>query len=314
MPRHIMLVVTAIIADGPDTRRLVLRDADGWPLPRWKPGAHLDLQVPGIGPRAYSLCGDAADRDSWEIAVRRETASRGGSAWVHDVLREGDAVAVSMPRCTFPIADEASRHVMIAGGIGVTPFLAMAHEFERRGVAWTLHLLFRGAPPCGLALDGLGRSGSVRLHDTAGGPRPGWKSLLGERPEPDLHAYCCGPQAMLDAFAAATREWPAGSTSIEHFVPPPLPAVEGAKGYTLRRSTTGAETAVDSGGSMLDALRSLGATVDASCEGGICGACEVRWLEGEPIHRDRVLTPERRRTHLMACVAQCASDRLVVEA
>jgi vanillate O-demethylase ferredoxin subunit len=313
MPQHIALQVARVISDGPGTRRLVLRDVDGWPLPRWKPGAHLDIQVPGIGPRAYSLCGDPARQDAWEIAVRREAESRGGSAWLHDVLREGDEVAVSMPRCTFPIAHGASRHVMIAGGIGVTPFLAMAHAFERSGASWTLHLLSRGAPPCGSALEGLAHTGRLRMHDTSQRARPGWEALLDGGCAPGLHAYCCGPQAMLDGFAAATAEWPAGTASIEHFVPPPLAEVEGAQRYRLRRSIGGAEMEVESGGSMLAALRQLGAKVDSSCEGGICGACEVRWLEGEPFHRDRVLSPERRRTHLLACVAQCASGHLVVE-
>ncbi|MDB5317309.1 MAG: Vanillate O-demethylase ferredoxin subunit [Rhodospirillales bacterium] len=314
MPRHIMLVVARIVADGPATRRLVLRDPDGWPLPRCRPGAHLDLHVPGVGPRAYSLCGDPVVQDSWEIAVRREAESRGGSAWVHDALSEGDAVAVSMPRCTFPIADAASRHVMVAGGIGVTPFLAMACEFERRGADWTLHLLSRGEPPCASALERLAQTGKIRIHDTTRTARPGWEAMLGASAAPGLHAYCCGPEVMLDGFAHATQGWPTGTTSIEHFVPPPLPAAEGAVRYSLRRSVAGTEMVVESGESMLTALRALGAKVEASCEGGICGACEVRWLEGEPIHRDRVLTPERRRTHLMACVAQCASERLVVDA
>ncbi|MBV1795878.1 PDR/VanB family oxidoreductase [Siccirubricoccus sp. G192] len=313
MPQHITLVVRRAIPDGPGTRRLVLQDPDGWPLPRWKPGAHLDIHVPGIGHRAYSMCGDTARADTWEIAVKRETTSRGGSAWVHDVLNEGDVVAASMPRCTFPIADGAARHVMVAGGIGVTPFLAMAHEFERRRAEWALHVLSRGEPPCATALAGCAQTGRIRVYDTTKMARPSWDALLDGGPAPGLHSYCCGPQAMLDGFEEATGNWPAGTTSIEHFVPPTLPAAEGAKAYTLCRSTTRGEMEVEPGGSMLAALWELGAKVDASCEGGICGACEVRWLEGEPIHRDRVLTPERRRTHLLACVAQCSSERLVVE-
>jgi vanillate O-demethylase ferredoxin subunit len=313
MPHHITLVVRRAVPDGPGTRRLVLQDPDGWPLPRWRAGAHLDIHVPGIGNRAYSLCGDRARADSWEIAVKRAAGSRGGSAWVHDGLNEGDVVAASMPRCTFPIVEGAARHVMVAGGIGVTPFLAMAHELERRGAGWTLHLLSRGEPPCGSVLAGWAHAGRIRVHDTTKGARPSWDALLGG-PAPGLHAYCCGPQAMLEDFAQATGGWPAGTTSVEHFVPPPLPAAEGARAYRLCRSATGAEAEVAPGGSMLAALRQLGASVDASCEGGICGACEVRWLAGEPIHRDRVLSPERRRTHLMACVAQCASERLVVGA
>jgi vanillate O-demethylase ferredoxin subunit len=310
MARHIALVVEQALEDGPLTRRLVLRDPDGWPLPRWKPGAHLDLMVPGIGPRAYSLCGDPATTDRWEVAVKREPASRGGSAWLHEALRPGDAVDATMPRCTFPIAANANRHVMVAGGIGVTPLLAMARALERQGADWALHLLCRGAPPCGEVLTALGPR--VQVRDTLRASRPAWDRLLGT-PEPGLHAYCCGPEAMLDGFASATARWPEGSATMEHFVPPPLPTAEGAVPYTLRRAATGEEATVEAGGSMLAALRGLGVKVDTSCEGGICGACEVRWVEGTPIHRDRVLSPERRKTHLMACVAQCASSHLVVE-
>lgn len=314
MPQHITLVVRRAIPDGPGTRRLILQDPDGWNLPRWKPGAHLDIHVPGIGHRSYSLCGDTARADTWKIAVKREPASRGGSTWVHDVLHEGDVLAASMPRCTFPIAGGATRHVMVAGGIGVTPFLAMAYAFERRRAEWALHVVSRGEPPCRTALASWARTGRIRVYDTLRVARPSWNELLRPGPAPGLHAYCCGPQTMLDAFEQATATWPSGTTSIEHFIPPPPPAAEGAKSYILRRSTTGAEMEVEAGASMLAALWELGAKVDASCEGGICGACEVRWLEGQPIHRDRVLSPERRRTHLMACVAQCASERLVVEA
>ena len=118
-------------------------------MPRVKAGAHLDLLAPGTGMRSYSLCGDPAISDRWEIAVKREKASRGGSIWLHDELKVGDPVAASMPRCNFPIWDEASRHIMIAGGIGVTPFLAMAPVLERSAVEWVLHVLHRGGlPPC----------------------------------------------------------------------------------------------------------------------------------------------------------------------
>jgi ferredoxin-NADP reductase len=247
MPKHITLVVRRAISDGPGTRRLVLQDPDGWPLPRWKPGAHLDLHVPGIGHRSYTMCGDTARTDTWEIAVRRETTSRGGSAWLHDVLNEGDVVAASMPRCTFPIADSATRHVMVAGGIGVTPFLAMGYEFERRGAEWALHVLSRGETPCATALAGWAHTGRIRVHDTTRLARPSWDELLSCGPVPGLHAYCCGPQAMLDGFEKATATWPARTTSIEHFVPPTLPAAEGAKSYRLCRSTTEAEMEVELG-------------------------------------------------------------------
>jgi len=314
MPRHIALRVTASRAAGPGVRRLTLRDPDGYPLPGVKPGAHLDLVIPGIGMRAYSLCGDPAIGDHWEIAVKREAASRGGSAWLHDALAVGDPVEASMPRCTFPIAAAASRHVMIAGGIGVTPFLAMAPVLDRAGADWLLHVLYRGAtPPCPEDLAPWIAAGRVVPHDTLSAPRPALAALLGPS-APGTQAYCCGPAAMLDAFEAATADWPEGTALIEHFVPPDLPPDPDARPYTLVLARTGASAEVPAGGSMLVALRELGAQVDASCQGGICGACEVPWLDGVPVHRDRVLPPTRRATHLICCVAGCASSRLVVDA
>lgn len=312
MARHIELRVAEARPAGHGILRLTLRDPDGWPLPRVKPGAHLDLHVPGVGPRAYSLCGDPAVQDSWTVAVKREAESRGGSAWVHG-LREGDPVAASMPRCTFPLAEGATRHVMIAGGIGVTPFLAMAPALERVGADWTLHLLHRGALPCPDDLAPWLARGRAVAHDTTVMPRPSLDALLGPY-QPGLQALCCGPAAMIEAFEQATAAWPAGAARAEHFVPPVLPPDPAARPYTLVLAGSGASAEVPAGGSMLVALRALGAKVDASCEGGICGACKVRWLEGEPLHRDRVLIPAERGTHLMACVAGCASDRLVLDA
>ncbi|WP_338664546.1 PDR/VanB family oxidoreductase [Pararoseomonas sp. SCSIO 73927] len=312
MPRHIELRVAEARPAGPGILRVTLRDPDGWPLPRVRPGAHLDLHVPGVGPRAYSLCGDPAVQDSWTVAVKLESESRGGSAWVH-ALAQGDAVAASMPRCTFPLAEGAVRHVMVAGGIGVTPFLAMAPVLERAGADWTLHLLHRGGLPCPEELAPWLESGRAVAHDTAAMPRPGLESLLGPH-RPGLQAYCCGPTAMIESFERATAAWPTGSARAEHFVPPVLPPDPDARPYTLVLAGSGAAAEVPAGGSMLVALRALGAKVEASCEGGICGACKLRWLEGAPVHRDRVLTPQERETHLMACVAGCASGRLVVEA
>ena len=310
MPRHIALRVTAAHPAGLGLRRLTLQDPDGYELPPVRPGAHVDLVVPG-GMRSYSLCGDPAVSDRWEIAVKLEAASRGGSAWLHG-LGVGDDVAAAMPRCTFPLAPDATRHVMVAGGVGVTPFLSMAPVLARSNSDWVLHVLHRGAPPCPADLAPWVQQGRAVLHDTSAGPRPALAALL----DPfgmGTHAYCCGPAPMLAAFEQATAEWLAGTATMEHFAAPELAADPAARAYTAVRAATGATIEVAAGSSLLAALRALGADVDASCEGGICGACEVRWLEGEPVHRDRVLAPARRATHLISCVAGCASARLVID-
>jgi vanillate O-demethylase ferredoxin subunit len=219
-----------------------------------------------------------------------------------------------MPRCTFPLSPEARRHLMVAGGIGVTPFLAMAPVLERAGAEWTLFLMHRGgAPPCAAELAPWIATGRAVVCDTAARGRPAMAAILGTFAA-GVQAYCCGPGGMLEEFARLTAEWPDGAARVEHFVPPPLPPDPRARPYLLVRASTGAAVEVAAGGSMLTALHDIGAAVDYSCEGGVCGACEVRWLEGEPVHRDRVLSPARRATHLMACVAGCASARLVVAA
>ncbi|HYZ32833.1 MAG TPA: ferredoxin reductase, partial [Crenalkalicoccus sp.] len=172
--RHIHCVVAEAAPAGPAIRRLVLMDPEGWQLPRFRPGAHVDLHLPGADGapmvRAYSLCGDPAQQDRYVIAVKRGAAGRGGSAFLHDRLAVGDAVALSLPRCTFPLAAEARRHVFIAGGIGVTPFLAMAAALDRTGGEYLLHLVHRGAPPLAEALAPLVARGRAVLHDTEAAP------------------------------------------------------------------------------------------------------------------------------------------------
>lgn len=310
--KRVQTVLREAAPAGPGVRRLVLMDPDGWPLPKAKPGAHIDLHLPGGLVRAYSLCGDPAQPDRYAVAVKREEGGRGGSAFVHDALAVGDAIGVSLPRCTFPLAADAAEHAFIAGGIGVTPFLPMALAAERAGTPWRLLLLHRGAPPLPDELAPLVETGRVVLHDTARAPRPALAALLGPA-APGRHAYCCGPAGMIAGFEAATADWPAGTAHVERFVPPPLAPAPGARPFTLVLARSRREAALPAGAPLLPAIRALGAEVEASCEGGICGACRVRWLEGPPLHRDRVLRPDERGRDVMVCVAGCAGPRLVLD-
>lgn len=309
--RGIKTVVDTVEEGGPGIRVYVLRDPDRWELPPFRPGAHIDVYLPGALTRTYSLCNDPADDKRYVIAVKREPSGRGGSIRLHDDVRTGDALAVSLPRGGLPLAD--ARHVtFVAGGIGVTPFLSAAAALTRLRRDFTLHVVARGEPPLGALLAPHRASGRAILHDTAASDRPVLDALIAASPVQSTLA-CCGPLGMLDDFERATKAWPAEHVHIERFVPPPLPVDPTARAYTLVLARSGREIAIGSGESMLDALTGAGVDIPASCHGGICGACRVDWLAGSPVHRDRVLTPAERTRTLMACVSGSADDRLVVD-
>jgi ferredoxin-NADP reductase len=245
------------------------------------------------------------------IAVKREPHGRGGSLVLHDRVSVGDVLGVSLPRRGLTLVDGAKRHVFVAGGIGITPFLSLAATLRRAGAEFILHLCARGEPPLRASVEPLAMSGRAVFHDTRAG-RPDLAALIGS-PDPETQLYCCGPRGMIAAFeeAAMRAGWPQGQTHVEHFVP--LPTEHDGPRYVIVLARSRISGEVPAGGSALAALRALGVEVDASCEGGICGACRVRWLEGPPIHRDRVLSPAERERDVMVCVSGCAGPRLVVD-
>ena len=309
----IKTIVDAVEDAGTGVKLFSLVDPDHWELPPFRAGAHIDLHLPGGLVRTYSLCNDPADNTRYLVAVKREPAGRGGSALLHDEVKAGDSIGVSLPRGGLPFEAGVSRFVFVAGGIGVTPFLSAAALLLRTGRPdFTLHLMARGEPPLAYLLAPLKRSGHLVLHDTAVTSRPDIAALIG-RPSPGIAIACCGPASMIDDFEKASRGWPEERVHIERFVPPVLPVDPNARPYTLALSRSKIETRVGPGQTMLAALLGLGIDIPASCCGGICGACKVDWLEGRPIHRDRVLSPAERARSLMVCVAGSADDRLVLD-
>jgi ferredoxin-NADP reductase len=311
--RTIKTVVQAIDDGGAGIKVFVLADPEGWELPPFKPGAHIDLHLPGGFVRTYSLCNDPADNARYVVAVKREAGGRGGSVVLHDAVSVGDVIGVSLPRGGLHLDEGVTRFAFIGGGIGVTPFLSAANYLKRTGrTDFKLHVIARGALPLPDLLAPLVQSGHVVVHDTAATPRPEMLELIGAT-SPGVAIACCGPESMIDAFEQASHDWPSASVHVERFVPPPLVVDPDAVPYRLVLARTKREIDVPLGKTMLAALQEAGIDIPASCCGGICGSCRVDWLEGRPVHRDRVLSPAEREHSLMVCVTGSADDRLVLD-
>ncbi|MEV6419714.1 PDR/VanB family oxidoreductase [Streptomyces sp. NPDC051662] len=308
------LVVAERVESADDVISLVLRHPDGESLPEWQPGAHIDLLLDGGLVRHYSLCGDPGDRSSWRIGVLRVPEGRGGSAYVHGKLHPGTPVRVRGPRNSFPLRP-AGRYLFMAGGIGITPVLPMIAAVEATGAGW--RLLYGGRSLSSMAfLDELAAYGdavTVRPQDQHG--LLDLDGYLGD-PDPGTLVYCCGPEPLLAAVEERCRAWPAGALRVERFLAreqEETAADAGAFEVVLSRS--GQTLRVPPGKSVLETAREAGVAVLSSCAEGICGTCETEVLDGEPDHRDSVLSAEEREAGetMMICVSRACGPRLVLD-
>lgn len=310
--------VRAVIYETDDILRFELVDPQGGALPAFTAGAHIDVHVADGLLRQYSLCSDPADRGRYQIAVLNERQGRGGSKALHETFRAGAVVTISAPRNHFPIAESAKRHVLLAGGIGVTPMIAMIHALEAKGADWEMHYCTR-APEKTAFLDHLKpfvASGNVHLHHDGGDPKKGLDIAAALKDAPaGTHLYYCGPGGFMKAVAAASQHWPKGTVHFEYFsAPADKPAGDREnKPFQVTVKSTGETLDVPADKSIVDVLREHGHYVDTSCEDGFCGTCLTRYVEGEPEHRDSVLDESDRQKYVLICCARAKSDRLVLD-
>lgn len=313
MRKTVRVHQTTWLADS--VTRVEFRDPGGAELPAWRPGAHLTLHLPNQLAREYSLCGDPAQRDRWSVAVLRERASRGGSAWVHERLTPGALIEVEGPRENFTL-EPAPAHLLIAGGIGITPLLPMANALAASDSDWSI--LYCGRSRGTMAfIDELSTvAGSrLRIHadDEQGGPPDLGAALTGL--PPGALVYCCGPEPLITAVEATLDD--RSALRVERFRAPTTvaPAAGEERGFDVVCSGSGTRVRVEPQVPVLDALASAGIDVANSCREGICGTCETKVLAGEPDHRDFLLTEEERATGatMMLCVSRCRSAELILD-
>ncbi|RCV88833.1 cytochrome P450/oxidoreductase [Billgrantia montanilacus] len=293
---------------------VTLTDPAGRDLPAWTPGSHLDVVLPIGEARKYSLCGPP-DAGDWRVAVLNEEAGRGGSRWMHESVREGIELRVRGPKNHFRLDESAQHYLLIAGGIGITPIIAMADRLRRLGKSYELHYAGRSRTSMAF-IERLERDHgeSLRLYPKAENQRLDLSELLAEPCEETL-LYACGPERLLSALEAGTAHWPEGSLHVEHFTAEGAlldPKNEHAFQVVLTDSELTVEVPPDR--TLLQVLRSAGIDVPSDCEEGLCGSCQVEVVEGEVDHRDKVLTAAERASEdrLMSCCSRAKGKKLVL--
>jgi len=296
----------------PTLRHLSLDASDGGLLPTSMPGAHLSLTLAGrqrTFRNSYSIVSRHDERAHYEIIVRRTAESRGGSAFIYDELRVGDVISASTPNSQFPLQNLARKHLLIAGGIGITPMLSFLAALRERQQALELHQVARMAE-VEVVEKLLGSFASHDINIHAGRSTLRLDEVLARQPL-GTHVYCCGPQALMDAVdaAAAATGWPASHVHRENF------GAAGGEPFTVRLAKSGREIAVGEHETMLEALENAGVPMASLCRGGACGECRTGLLDGTPDHRDHFLTDSEKAscTAIMPCVSRAKTSSLTID-
>jgi tert-butyl alcohol monooxygenase/tert-amyl alcohol desaturase reductase len=324
-----ILRVRQITYQAIDINSYELVHPEGDELPPFEAGAHIDFHFRDGSVRQYSLCNDPSERHRYLIAVLRDTKGRGGSQALHERLHVQRTVSVGRPRNNFSLSPNARRHLLLAGGIGVTPLVAMVHHLERTGGQYVLHYCTRDRAHTAFfdELQAAAAKGRVVHHYDQGDPRNGLDiaRLLTEY-EQGTHLYYCGPPGFMAACTRATRHWPSDCVHVEYFsaAAAPKSALSGSEladagesalglGFQVKIASTGAVYTVPNDKSIVDVLAEHGIGVETSCRAGLCATCKVRYLSGEVDHRDLVLSRQDQAEYLTACVSRAKSAQLVLD-
>lgn len=304
--------VAEVVREAEGVVSLILEDPRGRELPQWRPGAHIDITV-GEYTRHYSLCGDPDDRYRLQIAVLKETGGRGGSAFIHEAVASGTAVQMRGPKNHFRLHETAEYYLLIAGGIGITPIIAMADRLKRLGKDYRLHYCGRSRATMAF-IDRLERDHGPRLHlyPASEGRRIDLQAVIEGASTAQI--YACGPERLLDQLGEFTASR-TDDLHVEHFRAASTalnPDREIAFNVELRDSKLRVNVAPDQ--TVLHALRAAGVDVPSDCEEGLCGTCEVAVVEGDIDHRDKVLTASEQalNNRMMTCCSRSRGKRLVL--
>ena len=322
--------VASVSTAAPNIKSFILQKPDGGALPGFTPGAHIQVcaetaaqpPTPAARWRSYSLmtldvaAPFGAPVPQYQIAVREEEASRGGSRFMARDLHAGDTVYILPPSNDFPLSAETDGAVLIAGGIGVTPIATMAAALQQRGKRFSMHYASRSRNLMAFGPELAALLGD-RLHlhfDDEPGSALKLPSLLAQHRPGDV-IYCCGPKGMIDAVFAAARAcgWPDAALRSELFEAASPRADDRA--FEVELASSGKTLTVPADKTLLDVLLQAGAFVPNDCRAGACGLCGVPVISGEIDHRDDYLLDEDKAGGkiIQACVSRAKGARLVLD-
>ncbi|MBT7954226.1 MAG: cupin domain-containing protein [Rhodospirillaceae bacterium] len=310
------LRTTAIENLTPDIKKFVFESADGSELPAFTAGAHLTLHLGNDLRRCYSLANDPADRSKYVTGILKDPNSKGGSEWMHTNVSVGDVLTVDNPLNNFELANNAEEHILLAGGIGITPMMSMGHHLKVSGEKVHLHYCTKSVETTAFKqeIDEL-FGDDVTYHHDGGDPANGINlaEVLKDQPE-GRHLYICGPSGLINAAREKSSHWQDNTVHFEVFANTALEQDDENDNvaFEIELSQSNLKLTVPKDKSILEVLRANGKELNYSCEEGYCGSCSVGLLSGKADHRDVVLSDEDRKTKIQACVARAMPGETLV--
>ena len=313
-PPVLKLALTKVEKLSPSISLFELCDPDGAQLPGFTAGAHLEVVVAPEFLRQYSLCSDPDDHSHYQIAVQREDTGRGGSRLMHRIFDEGRTVFARPPENHFPLQDGEGKALLMGGGIGITPMVAMAHLLHREGRDFSLHYSVSTRADAAFAkrIAAAPWAEKAQLHISDEGSRINLHAAIGKHGR-GSHLYTCGPDRYMNAVleAGADNNWPEDALHKEYFAPPEIPEYENHP-FQIIAAKSGKTIEVSADESAAEALLAAGIHVDLKCSDGICGICKCGLIEGDVEHRDFVLSADQRNSALITCQSRAAASGGVI--
>jgi ferredoxin-NADP reductase len=313
----IKVIVSAIVPLNNLVTRFEFKRIDGYQFPTFSGGAHTVVEMQdGDLKRSnpYSLMSDPAETETYAISVRRDDQGRGGSLFLHQKVQVGATMTLSSPVNLFSLDLRARKHLFVAGGIGITPFMAQIKQLDAVHGNWELHYSCR-SPELGSYVDELcaKHAHSVNIYYDDKKQSIDLENLLDGQPI-GTHLYVCGPKGMIDWVrrSAASAGWPDAHVHHEEFLAP-----QPGKPFAVRLAKSGLSVEVGEHESLLEAIERLGVEPPYLCRGGACGQCETDVLESEGIfiHRDHWLEDDEKSLgiKIMPCVSRFDGKILVLD-